>query len=182
MARAVCIAGIKKSATPHTLRHSFATHTFENGCDIRHIQKLLGHVRLETTTIYVKVANPTAGQSIPSPLDVTMQGQCSQSKSMSPPVGQLRFHLQQIPKEESSLRQAKVTIGIRGETRPIYLTGIVAREIRAGWVSLDIPSLEKWEEPRRWLNPQQRERIESPEFFELLQREIPSRLLRLPDG
>ncbi len=64
----------------------------------------------------------------------------------------------------------------------MYLPGIVAKEIRPGWVSLDIPPLEKWEEPFRWLAPQQRERIESSEFYELLQREIPKRLLSLPDG
>lgn len=182
MARAVCIAGIKKHATPHTLRHSFATHTFENGCDIRHIQKILGHVRLETTTIYVKVAKPADGQSIPSPLDVTTQTMNARRPSSPPTVGQLRFHLKSESDTESPLRRAKVTIGIRTETRPIYFTGIVAKEIRQGWVSLEVPPLEKWAEPFRWLTPQQRERIESPEFYELLQREIPRRLQSLPDG
>ncbi|MBT5020178.1 hypothetical protein OAF98_04620 [Planctomicrobium sp.] len=64
----------------------------------------------------------------------------------------------------------------------MYLTGIVAKEIRPGWISLDIPPLENWTEPFRRLTPQQRERIESPEFYELLQREIPIRLQSLPDG
>lgn len=179
MARAVRISGIRKRATPHTLRHSFATHTFENGCDIRHIQKILGHVRLETTTIYVKVAKPADGQSIPSPLDVTTRSMNSRNPSTSPAVGQLRIHVKTESGEKH--RQAKVTLGIQTDTRPVYLTGIVAKEIRPGWVSLDIPPLEKWEEPFRWFTPQQRERIESPEFYELLQREIPKRLLRLPD-
>ena len=62
MERAVRIGGIKKRATPHTLRHSFACHTYEYTCDLRKIQKILGHVRLETTTIYVRVAKPTDGQ------------------------------------------------------------------------------------------------------------------------
>ena len=64
---ALARAGIAKKATPHDLRHAFATHLLENGISIRHIQLLLGHKNISTTTIYTKVAHP-ALKGIKSPL------------------------------------------------------------------------------------------------------------------
>lgn len=62
-------AGIRKKATVHTLRHSCATHWLENGVDIRVIQKLLGHSKLESTAIYTHVAT-TMIQGASRPLDL----------------------------------------------------------------------------------------------------------------
>jgi site-specific recombinase XerD len=61
-------AGIKKRVSPHTLRHSFATHLLEQDTDIRIIQVLLGHAKLDTTARYARVANTTI-RTVTSPLD-----------------------------------------------------------------------------------------------------------------
>ena len=61
-------AGIKKRVSPHTLRHSFATHLLEQDVGIRVIQTLLGHAKLETTALYTRVANTTI-RAVTSPLD-----------------------------------------------------------------------------------------------------------------
>jgi hypothetical protein len=62
-------AGIKKSVTLHALRHSFATHLLERGTDIRIIQALLGHDKLDTTARYTRVATGMIA-NVESPLDL----------------------------------------------------------------------------------------------------------------
>jgi integrase/recombinase XerD len=61
-------AGIEKNVSPHTLRHSFATHLLEQNTDIRVIQVLLGHAKLENTALYARVATKTI-QRVMSPLE-----------------------------------------------------------------------------------------------------------------
>lgn len=68
MEKAVKKAGINRKATPHTLRHSFATHLMNDGVDLVTIQALMGHSNIKTTSIYLQVKDYQT-LNITSPLD-----------------------------------------------------------------------------------------------------------------
>jgi integrase/recombinase XerD len=77
-------AGIKKSVTLHALRHSFATHLLERGTDIRVIQALLGHDKLDTTARYTRVATGMIAR-VKSPLDLLAQSRKKPGKRRKDP-------------------------------------------------------------------------------------------------
>jgi integrase/recombinase XerD len=80
-------AGIKKKVTLHALRHSFATHLFDRGTDIRTIQALLGHEKLETTARYTRVATGLI-TSVESPLDqLPMPAKSQRKREKKKPTG-----------------------------------------------------------------------------------------------
>ena len=78
-------AGIKKAVTLHALRHCFATHLLERGTDIRIIQALLGHDKLETTARYTRVATGMIA-GVESPLDLSSQPRKKPKKSLERPA------------------------------------------------------------------------------------------------
>jgi len=175
---AASLAGIAKKVTPHSFRHAFATHLLENGTDIRFIQKLLGHQRLETTTIYTHVAKLNTIR-VTSPLD--MIGEHTQTASPKPTdsVGKLRISMKARDSESADV---KLIILDAIDKQPVVLDGIRVFFDERKWIRLEIPLGDHWLAELAMLPRQQRERIESPEFFENLRGHLNRKFLtQFPD-
>lgn len=167
VAKAATLAGIGKKITPHCLRHAFATHLLENGADIRFVQKLLGHARLETTTIYTKTAE-IRGKAIISPIDeaknhrkTTEPEQRIQSSTIKSTQRGLRVEISNVP-------EGIAKVYLRDGQKVFVLSGIKIESTNEGWIKLDLPVLDNWISSQPSMAQAMVNRIQSDGFTEQL--------------
>jgi site-specific recombinase XerD len=158
--RAAEVANLGQGVTCHTLRHSFATHLLEDGMDIRVIQSLLGHERLETTHIYTHIASVTVSK-VRSPFDTL--GAPTPSLAMS----QMTFRI--APRNDG--RTSDVTVFLRGPV-PVVLAGIEVEEQRPGWLCMRLPPEGDWKRSLARLPAEARATLESEDFYERLRNAV----------
>jgi hypothetical protein len=120
-------------------------------------------------------------QQIQSPMDV-LNGKARPALAppAQKPVGRMQIDVRLRPGDPTTADAEAI---IFSEVRYVHLDGIVVREPQPGWVTLQVPPLEAWESRLLWLLPEQRERVETPEFFQLVQQHVTRRYLALkPKG
>lgn len=151
MKRAKELAAIEKNATCHTLRHSFATHMIEHGTDIRFVQELLGHMRLETTRLYTHVA-ATGSSRVESPLDRLESVRASILPPGAPALPnpnadatvRLRIRLGILRRNEEGRWESEADVAIESGREIVELLSAKVIEPRDGWIVIDLPPAEAW--------------------------------------
>ncbi|MEL6195772.1 MAG: tyrosine-type recombinase/integrase [Myxococcota bacterium] len=164
------LSRIEKRVTCHTLRHTFATHSIENGQNLAMVQEMLGHARVETTRIYTHVAIIGRGDAI-SPLDRLASS--SRARSMS--SDRMRLEVKLGPNAEGRAA-VEIVEATGGRCR---LDGIVLTEPRLGWTLMSLPPREAWQKELVRISETGRLKVESPEFYERLRRHLGEKYLAL---
>jgi len=113
-------------------------------------------------------------QQVTSPLDQIYAGQ--ESPSTPPPVGTFQIELTRDTKDSANVR-----LVIKTHNGQLALDGIVVRQVRPGWVTMDIPPQEDWARQTEHLSDAQRERLHSHEFYERLRNHVIRRFLALAE-
>ena len=123
------------------------------------------------------VFEDSAQRSRYTPLDTLTKAVPGEDRAQGRPVGRMQIDLRVRPTKAGEFPTADSRVHILTETRTVLLSGIVIRETRPGWTTLELPPLEAWEQPLRWVTPVERERIESPQFYRLPEHHLTAKFL-----